>query len=61
MQLGKYTICVCAGCGHAVIASHDCEAQHILNATNPPLDNFGRILFLSTRGELIARLAKARQ
>lgn len=59
-KLSKWTICVCAGCGHAVIAAHDCDAQHVLNATDPPLDNIGRIIFLNLRGELIARMARSR-
>lgn len=61
VQLDEATVCICAGCGHGVVGDHDCDAQHILNATDPPFDNLGRILFLNARGELIARMAKARQ
>lgn len=39
MQLDEHTQCLCAGCGHPVVAAHDCDRQYAENESAKPRSN----------------------
>lgn len=59
-MLTFFSLALCAACGCETIGGrgHDCKPPE---EETPPITQFERLVMLIGRGELIARMAKARQ